>query len=141
MTEPTKAISKPAIRSILRTRAWWAAAADGRLLLQYCNACGHVQHYPRVICARCWSEDLNWRQALGIGTVVTLTVAYVPGHPAWTSEVPYVLALVELDEGPRLMTNIVSAPVDEIPIGARVRQAIANEVTTPGLIQFVLDNA
>lgn len=140
MTEQVKTISKPAIASTRRTRALWDAAADGRLLLQKCGTCGHVQHYPRAICARCWSEDLDWTQAKGSGTVWTLTVAHLPGHPAWIPEVPYVLALVELDEGPRVLTNVVGAPVHHVRVGARVRQAGPGELTEAGLIQFVLEN-
>ncbi|MFV0372631.1 Zn-ribbon domain-containing OB-fold protein [Microbacterium sp.] len=139
MTAVAPAVPKPALTTIARTQPWWDAAAAGRLLLQRCAGCGHTQHYPRVICGSCWSEDLQWVESAGTGAVRTLTVAHVPGHPAWRPDAPYVLALVRLDEGPCLMTNIVGCPVEAVTVDARVRMATTAETTEPGLIQFVLD--
>lgn len=121
------------------TDVYWQAAEQGRLLLQRCTACGHLQHYPRTLCSSCWCDDLTWVDASGRGRVATATVVHMPGHPAWQSETPYVLALVELDEGPRLMTNVVGVAPDSVTVGDRVRLAPAPgdpSLDGPALLQF-----
>lgn len=130
-------VPKPGIPMSPGFEKWWEAAAGGTLLLQHCAACGHRQHYPRPMCAKCWSESVSWIESAGTGTVWTLTVAHVPGHPAWLSEAPYVIAIVELDEGPRLLTNVVGADPSEVFVGQRVRMADASARTDQRLIQFV----
>ncbi|MEV0585409.1 Zn-ribbon domain-containing OB-fold protein [Nonomuraea sp. NPDC050310] len=84
---------------------WWAAAGEGRLLLQRCRACGHLQHYPRALCTACGGTDLGWQESAGRGVVDSFTVVHrapSPGHRP-----PYVVARVRLDEGPILLTNLV----------------------------------
>jgi uncharacterized OB-fold protein len=100
---------------------FWAAARQHRLVLQRCQACGAVQHYPRPWCTTCLSEDLGWIDSPGRGTVYSYTVIRRTAHPAFAPLVPYVYALVDLDEGPRMTTNVVGCPVDEVAIGMRVR--------------------
>lgn len=117
----SRAAPRPAFVSTPLTAAYWEAAADGVLLLQRCRPAGHVQHYPRGLCATCWSDDLEWAPAEGTGRVWTFTVVHMPGHPAWSDQVPYVLALVELDEGPRMMTDIVGVDPADVFVGQRVR--------------------
>jgi uncharacterized OB-fold protein len=103
------------------TQTYWSAAERGILLLQACEACNRVQLYPGGLCRSCWSQSLNWREATVLGTVWSFTVAERPGHPAWQSLTPYCIAIVELDEGPRLLTNIVGGDPYEVYIGQRVR--------------------
>ena len=103
------------------TTYYWEHADRGELLLQRCNHCGRHQFYPRSICSHCWSEDLGWVQALGTGRIWTFTVAHQPGHPAWTEEAPYVIAVVELEEGVRMLTNIVDCDPNQVTVGQRVR--------------------
>lgn len=138
------AVPRPGAIMTPVTAAYWDAAVDGRLLLQRCGSCGHVQHYPRTLCGACWSPDVTWVDAAGTGAVATFTVVHVPGHPAWAGEVPYVLALVELDEGPRLLTNVVGIPPSAVVVGQRVRLA-RPAATPPGdgpaLLQFAPDDA
>ncbi|MGO4385113.1 Zn-ribbon domain-containing OB-fold protein [Specibacter sp. RAF43] len=114
-------IAKPGFVWTPLTRTYWDAAAKGVLLLQRCGDCANLQHYPRSLCTNCWSEDLAWQAASGLGRVWTFTVVGIPGHAAWGSDVPYVLALVELDEGPRLMTNIVGCDPADVACGQRMR--------------------
>lgn len=128
---------KPGFISTPLSSAYWQQAGGGELLLQCCRDCGHLQHYPRSLCIRCWSHDLIWQPATGTGTVWTFTVVTIPGHPAWSSQVPYVLALVELEEGPRLMTNIVGCPPDSVYCGQAVRLRPGREETdNQTLLQF-----
>ena len=138
MTNIRNSIPKPAPISTTLTQPWWAAAEQGTLLLQRCRACGKYQHYLRSLCTGCWSDALDWATAAGGGAIWTYTVAHVPGHPAWTPEVPYVIALVELDEGPRLLTNILADP-QEVSVGQRVRLAQPGDRSDQRLIQFVID--
>lgn len=127
-------IGKPGPVTTVLTERYWEAASQGRLLLQRCGQCRRHQHYPAAICRRCWSEDLSWVAAQGTGTVWTFTVVGIPGHAAWRDETPYVLALVELDEGPRLMTNVVDCPVDSVHVGQRVQLSSLRDGQPP--LQF-----
>ncbi|OWY62439.1 hypothetical protein B7486_58430 [cyanobacterium TDX16] len=100
------------------TRPFWDAAADGRLLIQRCNACEQWQYYPRPFCKRCWSEDVEWAEPSGRGTLYTFSVVRRNDLPPFGDRVPYVPAIVELDEGPRMMTEVVDADPDALEVGA-----------------------
>lgn len=102
------------------SREFWAAADEGRLLIQQCPACGHRQFYPRALCTACGADPV-WLEASGRGTVHTFTVIRQQGMPAFTDDVPYVVAMIELDEGPRMMGNVTGCPVDDVTVGMRVR--------------------
>jgi len=115
------ALAKPGLSPIPRTQLWWEAVERGELLIQRCASCGSYQFYPRVLCTRCWSEDLGWVQAIGSGRIWTFTVVRMPGHAAWAPDVPYVIALIELDEGPRMMSRVVDSDPREVRVGQRVR--------------------
>jgi hypothetical protein len=98
------------------TEAFWTACEQHRLLVQHCKACGENQFYPRPFCLSCESNDLEWAETAGKGTIYSLTTIRMPVTPELPP--PYLLALVDLDEGPRLLTNIVG--VDTATIGDRV---------------------
>lgn len=102
------------------TAAYWQACREGRLALQRCGDCGNWQFYPRTLCTRCDSARLSWQTASGRGQVETYTVVHVPLTPAYAADVPYVVALVRLQEGPRLMTNVIDCAADEVRIGMPV---------------------
>ena len=86
------------------TVPFWEGLADGVIRVQRCRACRRAQHNARIICRWCWSEDLEWLDTIGAGRVWTWTVVHRPSHPAWEDEVPYAVLIVELDEGPRVVT-------------------------------------
>jgi uncharacterized OB-fold protein len=92
---------------------FFEAASSGRLSLPLCATCGKHHLYPRPFCPYCWSEDLNWVDASGDANIYSFTV--IRGGE------PYVLAVVELAEGPRMMTNIVDCHLDAVQVGMRVR--------------------
>jgi uncharacterized OB-fold protein len=92
------------------TAEFWTATAEGRLLLKRCLDCGSVIWYPRAICPQCSSLRTEWFEASGRGRVYSYTVNY-RGEGAYQDSAPYVLAYVELDEGPRVMTNIVAVNI------------------------------
>ncbi|GAA2681757.1 Zn-ribbon domain-containing OB-fold protein [Streptomyces lunalinharesii] len=101
------------------TRPYWAAAAEGRLLLRRCRAagCWAVHHYPREFCPRCWSEDVVWEPAAGRATLYTWSVVHRNDLPPFGDRVPYVAAVVELAEGPRMMTEVTDCAESELRIG------------------------
>jgi uncharacterized OB-fold protein len=94
------------------TEPWWNATRERRLVLQHCRTSGHLQHYPRSLCVECGSTDLDYVDASGRGTVYSHTTVH--RAPVAGLEVPYVVALVRLDEGPVLLTNIVDCPPDDV---------------------------
>ena len=102
------------------TRAYWDACRKGELLLQRCDSCRQYQFYPRGICANCWSGDVQWVKSSGKGTVWTFTVTRQNRTPGFAEEVPYVLALVELDEGVKMFSNVVDCDPDQVRIGMPV---------------------
>lgn len=103
----------------LETQPFWDAAAEGRLVLPRCDACGFVIWYPRRFCPECSGRTITWFAASGAGTIYSCTVTR-KGQGAWSEVGPYVLAIVELTEGPRLMTNVVGADPASVRIGAAV---------------------
>ena len=102
------------------TRPFWEACRRGKLLIQRCHSCGEYQFYPRGICASCWSADIAWVKSSGRGTVWTFTVTYQNRSMGFADEVPYVVALVELEEGVRMFTNLVETRPADVVIGMPV---------------------
>jgi len=98
---------------------YWEAAARGELLYQECPSCGHRQFYPRAMCADC-GGDTGWQQASGRGTVHTYTVIRQNWAMPFRELQPYVVAMVELDEGPRMMTNVTGVAIDDVHVGMPV---------------------
>ncbi len=116
------------------SQPYWDALKQNRLLLKRCRACERFHHYPRELCPHCHSDDLEWSQAAGTGRIYSYTVARRAAGPAFKPDVPYVVALVELDEGPRMMTNIVTPDVESVHIDQRVTvhfDEVTPEVTLP----------
>ncbi|MBV6424124.1 MAG: hypothetical protein NAOJABEB_01934 [Steroidobacteraceae bacterium] len=102
------------------TRPFWNALADNKLRLQRCRACATLFHYPRACCPACLSPDLEWCEVAGTGTLYTFTISRRPTHPLFVDEVPQRLAVVELDEGPKLTTTLINVRDADIHIGMRV---------------------
>lgn len=102
-------------------KPFWDATRERRLVLQYCRADGRPVHYPREVCPRCLGTDLEWREASGLGTVYAFTVNHVPATVAIGREPPFVVALVDLNEGVRFMTNIVGCAPGDVRVGMPVR--------------------
>lgn len=103
------------------SRPFWDGLRDGRLLIKRCADCGAYHHYPRPFCPSCWSEAVDWVEASGDGRVYSYSTVYVNDLPPFGPEVPYVAAVVELAEGPRMMTRLVDCTADDIAIDMAVR--------------------
>jgi uncharacterized OB-fold protein len=99
MNAPTK--PKPQVTDV--SRPYWEAAEQGRLVLQSCAVCGKVRHYPRLLCDACYSDQVNWKEASGRGTIHSWTVSHHAFNPAFADELPYVLVTVDLEEGVRAL--------------------------------------
>ena len=120
-----------------QTRAWWEGCGRGELVLQRCRDCGTVQHRPRGLCASCLSSSIEHFVASGRGTVYTYTITHQNGVPAFRDACPYVLAYVDLEEGPRLMTNIVGCAPEDVAIGMAVRADFVTTDDDLGVFFFV----
>ena len=116
MTEDRRPLPQPSPL----TRPFWDGARRHELWIQRCRACGTHLFYPRRLCTSCGSTDLDWVETSGRGSVFTYTIARRPTHPAFADRVPYVIAVVELEEGPKLTTNIVGIDPDDVRIGMPV---------------------
>jgi uncharacterized OB-fold protein len=99
------------------TEPFWEATRRREFLIQWCTACGQPIFYPREVCPQCLTGELEWRPAGGAGTVHAVSVQHQgPGGPG-----PYAVALIDLDEGIRVMSNVIGCPPGEIAVGAPVR--------------------
>ncbi|MCA9501641.1 MAG: Zn-ribbon domain-containing OB-fold protein [Spirochaetaceae bacterium] len=130
MSEPKKKdpeYGAPAVDQ--ESRAYWEGCGRGELVLQRCRDCGTVQHRPRAICATCLSSGIEHFVASGRGTVYTYSVVRQNQMPAFREAVPYVVAYVQLEEGPQLLTNVVGCAPEAVSIGMPVR---VDFVPTPG---------
>jgi uncharacterized OB-fold protein len=101
----------------LETKAFWDGARAGMLLLGRCGACNLTHYYPRPFCPKCWSEDVTLKAANGRATLYTYSVVYLNDMPPFDERLPYVAAMVELEEGVRVSTNIVDCEFSQLRVG------------------------
>ena len=114
-------------------RPFWEAAARGELRTQRCPACGHRQHYPRPLCTACGAEP-EWETLSGRGRVHTFTVVRQNGAKPFRDTLPYVVAMIETDEGVRMMGNVTDTEPDAVRIGMVVEAyavQVADEIGIP----------
>lgn len=104
------------------TRDFWTATKDKKLRYQECANCGTVIFYPRCHCTGCINGDLVWKTSAGQGTVYTYSVVRQSYHPFFRHQVPYAVAWIDLDEGPRILSNLVGVddPLGDVYIGLGV---------------------
>ena len=108
--KPRKPLPRPAPESA----PFWEAAKNHRLELPRCNACGKFWFPPSRSCPHCLAADFAWTPVSGRGTVFSFVVFHRVYHPAYEGEVPYVVALIALEEGPRMLSNVVGIPPDQV---------------------------
>lgn len=99
---------------------FWAATRQRRLVLPWCPACERPHWFPRDVCPHCLGPDLDWREASGRGVVHAWSVMPKPAMPVLAARVPYVVALVDLAEGVRMMSNVVGSDLDDVRVGLPV---------------------
>lgn len=99
---------------------FWKATKQHKLLIQECKECKTKIFYPRKFCPECWSSDLSWSEASGKGKIFTFSITMAGVEKKFADDLPYVLALVDLEEGIRMMTNIVECKPEDVQIGMDV---------------------
>lgn len=89
-------------------KPYWDGLKEEKLMLPKCDDCGKAFFYPRIACPHCHSRNVGWIQASGKGKLYSFEIAYRSLNPAYKIEPPYVLAMIELEEGPRMMSNMIN---------------------------------
>ncbi len=116
------------------TQPFWDAAREGRLLIKRCADCGAAHFYPRPFCPRCWSAAVSWETASGQAALYTWSVVHHNDLPPFRDRLPYVAAVVDLAEGPRMMTNVVDCDPGRLEVGMALHVAyreLDDDVTIP----------
>lgn len=130
-------LKTPGPTIVALTEPFWQGAEEGRLMIQRCLGCGRAVFYPRAICPHCWSDDLAWEQASGRGRLKSFSEVHKPGHAGWLPVAPYLVGLVELEEGPTMLSHILAADrppkvgdplvMEPTNIGGRILSAFRRE--------------
>ena len=126
--------AKPLPRIDEESKGFWEGCQRHQLYVQRCRSCASYRYYPRALCPSCLSDDTEWVLSSGRGTVYTYTVTYQNQAPGFRDQLPYVLAYVELDEGVRMLTNIVDCRPEDVRIGLPVQvtfEDVTPEATLP----------
>ena len=137
MSEYTKPL--PLITAL--SKVFYDGCKEGRLLYQVCADCGHVNFFPKELCCNCMGRNLEWRESSGRGRIFTFTVTYDYAPPEFASDTPYALAIVILDEGFRMTSNIVECDFDTLKCDMPVEvvfDPVTPEVTLPKFRPAVL---
>jgi uncharacterized OB-fold protein len=131
------AYEKPLPAVNAESRPFWEACKRHQLMLQHCQACGHWVYYPRALCTLCHSDQLAWEPVSGEGAIYSFTVCHRPAGPAFAADAPYVVALIDLREGPRMLSSIVTDDPAAVRIGQAVRVTyddVTDEITLPRFV-------
>jgi uncharacterized protein len=134
MAESTRPKPLPVITE--ENRPFWEGCQQGKLLLQQCSKCYHYQFYPRLYCMQCSSETLQWVEANGRGVIYSFTIIYQNKSPEFVHETPYNVAIVQLEEGPRLLSNIVDVGATELQVDLPVTVVFDQVTDTITLHRF-----
>lgn len=132
MSEWTKPLPHPTPLS----QPFWDGTKARELRLQRCGACGAYRFPPVLLCRECLAEEHEWAPTSGTGTVWSYVIQHRPATPAFVDDLPYVVAIVELDEGPLMLTNIVGCAPDAVEVGMRVQVTYVDASDTITLYPF-----
>lgn len=118
------------------TREFWMSAKKRKLVFQYCSKCKMLQSYPKPWCSECGSEELSWKEVSGKGTVYSYTIPrqVIDNSPAFEKNLPFVVAIVQLEEGARLYSNIIGLPPEDVRIGMKVEvsfEDVSSDIALP----------
>jgi len=131
-----KRYAKPLPHIDEETRPWWEAAQRHELYTQRCRDCGDRRFHPRTLCTNCMSSRTEWVKCGGRGKIYTFTVTNQNGSAGFRDSLPYVLAWVELDEGVKLLTNIVDCPPAQVKIDMPVEVVFDDVTPDVTLVKF-----
>ena len=115
---------------------YWNAARERRLVLRECKACGRKHFMPRAVCPHCWSDRLEWVESNGDGTVHSFSVVHRAPSQMFAANVPYVIAMIDLDDGPRMFANVIGLNALDVAIGDRVKLTFEDRGDGAMLPQF-----
>lgn len=118
------------------TSEFWSAAADGRLVADRCADCGALAPYPRGFCPECWSSNVAAEELSGRATLYTYSEVHANPMPPFKDLTPYVAAIVDLEEGPRMVTRLVDVPIAEVQIGMALQATFERVDEGEGLVLF-----
>ncbi len=125
----TARYTKPLPRPDQDSRPFWESCRAHAMALQCCTSCGRFRFPPRAVCPYCLSEDFQWSPVSGRGRVYVSLVVYRPPGLAWENDVPYNVAMIELDEGVRMWSNVIGCDPEDVQIGDRV-ELVYDDVTS-----------
>lgn len=108
------------------TRPFWEAAARREYMLKRCSSCKQFHYPPQNVCPHCLSSNTVWIRGSGYGKVYSYTITYQGGGPGYAEEVPFVLGIIELDEGVRVWSNVVGIDPKEVKVGMVVEAVFEN---------------
>ena len=134
-TQPKK-YSKPLPHLDEENRPWWEALQRHELYIQKCGKCGDLRYYPRALCTNCMSSDTQWIKCSGRGKVYTFTTTYQNQAPGFRESIPYIMAYVELEEGVKMLTNIIDCAPEQAKIGMPVEVVYEDVTPTVTLAKF-----
>jgi uncharacterized OB-fold protein len=136
MTADDAGYAKPLPSVTAEGAPFWEAARRGALATQHCLACDRQQFPPRRLCMHCGARELDWRTVSSRGEIYSFTIVHRAPEPSFLADVPYVVAVIDLPEGGRMMTNIIDCPPGQVRVGMQVEavfEAVNSDVT---LIKF-----
>jgi uncharacterized OB-fold protein len=116
MSETMRSRPRPLPFVTDESRPFWDGCREEKLMLQYCNACQRHQFYPRLYCMHCGSQKVRWVEASGRGVIYSYTIIRQNKSPDFVNEVPYNVAIIQLEEGPRMMSNIIAIDPAELRV-------------------------
>ncbi|MGH8011124.1 MAG: Zn-ribbon domain-containing OB-fold protein [Candidatus Binataceae bacterium] len=131
-----KRYAKPLPHLDEENRPWWEALKRHELYIQKCRDCGELRYYPRALCTNCLSSRVEWIRCGGGGKIYTFTVTNQNQGAGFRDSLPYVMAYVELDEGLRMLTNIVDCPPEQVKIGMPVEVVYDDATPEVTLVKF-----
>jgi uncharacterized OB-fold protein len=132
--------NKPIPVASIESAPYWAGLRDHRLLMPRCDACEQFWFPPSLLCPHCGSDRNTWHEVSGRGRVFSYVVFHRVYHSGFAEDVPYVVALIELDEGPRMISNVIGISPDKITCDLRVKVAFEDIVGERTLPKFVVAN-
>jgi uncharacterized OB-fold protein len=115
-------------------RPFWEGCKAGKLRMQQCGDCGHIRFPINSVCPKCLSGKFEWKDLSGRGTVFSYVVFHQVYNKAFAGDVPYNVAMVQLEEGPRMYSNVIGVPNDAVKVGDPLEvvfDAVTDEVTIP----------
>lgn len=132
MAEPSNPFEKPLPLVTPTTKPYWDGLNEGIVKLQYCGSCDKHIFYPRSHCPTCLTQQLDWKEISGEGTLHTFTITSQPTAPHFADEVPQMLAMVDLDVGVRMTSTLTNVEPENIKVGMRVKpffDTLSDDVT------------